>query len=185
MGHLLTANLLWNPGVKKEIKQKEKKKKKIQLQIWHKDHFWRKYHIVCHCQSPLMCLGTESFLFFHLAFFPKDVTQYLPLQIRVRILCYRNKVCNKKISFMSFYTTFSKPKQMTVLGLQATPDKLGPGRSAKLLAVETIGHLETSLASLLCEIGVGNFWRRGTGGGKERKERNVCSSRANSRCTTV
>lgn len=105
--------------------------------------------------------------FFHLAFFPKDVTQYLPLQIRVRILCYRNKVCNKKISFMSFYATFSKPKQMTVLGLQGTPDKLGPGRSAKLLAVETIGHLETSLASLLCEIGVGNFWRRGTGGGKK------------------
>lgn len=28
MGHLLTANLLWNPGVKKEIKPKEKKKKK-------------------------------------------------------------------------------------------------------------------------------------------------------------
>lgn len=105
--------------------------------------------------------------FFSSGFLSKRCHSVSAIANRVRILCYRNKVCNKKISFMSFYATFSKPKQMTVLGLQGTPDKLGPGRSAKLLAVETIGHLETSLASLLCEIGVGNFWRRGTGGGKK------------------
>lgn len=175
MGHLLSANLPWDPGVKKKIKKKEKKKR-IQLQIWHKDHFWRKYHIVCHCQSPLI---------FSSGFLSKRCHSVSAIANQSENTLLHNKVCNKKISFMSFYTTFSKPKQMTVLGLQATPDKLGPGRSAKLLAVETIGHLETSLASLLCEIGAGNFWRRGTGGGKERKERNVCSSRANSRCTTV
>lgn len=40
-------------GLKRKFK-KGKKEKRIQLQIWHKDHFWRKYHIVCHCQSPLI-----------------------------------------------------------------------------------------------------------------------------------
>lgn len=61
MGHLLSANLLWNPGVKKKIKKEWEKKKRIQLQIWHKDHFWRKYHIVCHCQSPLIFFIWLSF----------------------------------------------------------------------------------------------------------------------------
>lgn len=48
-------------GLKRKFKKRGEKKKRIQLQIWHKDHFWRKYHIVCHCQPPLIFFIWISF----------------------------------------------------------------------------------------------------------------------------
>lgn len=86
-----------------------------------------------HRQSPVTCLGTETL--FPVAFFPKGVTQHLPLRIKVRTPRYR-KMLSVAHCTLSSYTACREPRQTTPLGLQAPPHKLDPRRSVKHLAVE-------------------------------------------------
>lgn len=143
--------------------------------------------MACNCQPPVIRLATETL--FSLAFSPKGVTQYLPLQIKVRTPCYtKMPYADAHCTLLSGVLTWRAVSQgrRHCLGSRRHQTNWSPGGAWNTWPWKTIGHLETSVAFLICEIGVGNFWKKETGGGIESREIGMdLSSRANSRCSKM
>lgn len=107
------------------------------------------------------------------SFLPQSDTQHLPLRIKVRTPRYRKmpSIASLCVFFLSYRNTWHALSQGRRHHSSSRRHQTNwtPGGAWNAWLWETIGHLETSAATLVCEIGVGNFWWKETGGRMESK----------------